>query len=270
MLKYMSDRNVLRRLQNALTRGEAFSITSAQALVIKPTSDDTGAVHFGTGTEDLDVKIFVGANTDFALFDVGNGQLTLDSMELQMGDADKIEFGDGVDLTMAWDGTDFDVLAAADDSVIKFGNGTNSFDIWLFGQASGEYLLWDASDNKLISTGNAFVAKKVTALTSNTVLSTAQMGGIITNRGTSGALNHTLPAITSPYLGAWFQYFGVADQTQTFTADPADTLIAFNDATADSIAFSTAGEKIGAHATFVCDGTSWIVADVKGAATVAT
>jgi hypothetical protein len=46
---------------------------------------------------------------------------------------------------MQWDGTDFDITAAADDSVIKLGNGTNSFDVWTYGNTANVYMLWDAS-----------------------------------------------------------------------------------------------------------------------------
>jgi len=143
----MASRNVLRLLTSALKQGDKLDLASGDTISFLPIADDTGTLAFGDGTNDMDVKIYVGASTDFALFDVGNGQLTLDSMELQMGDSDEIEFGDGVDVTMAWDGTDFDVLAAADDSVIKFGTGTNSFDVWVYGNIATSYLLWDASQD---------------------------------------------------------------------------------------------------------------------------
>lgn len=47
------------------------------ALEFLPVSDDTGAINFGDGTTDLDVKIFLGSSTVYALFDVGNARVDL-------------------------------------------------------------------------------------------------------------------------------------------------------------------------------------------------
>lgn len=68
-------------------------------------------------------------------------------------DSDVLSFGIGEDVQVRWDGTDLDILAAADDSVIKFGNGTKSFDVWLYGDTASDYLLWDASANELSLNG---------------------------------------------------------------------------------------------------------------------
>jgi hypothetical protein len=115
-----------------------------------------------------------------------------------------------------------------------------------------------------------FIGKKVTALAANATLNNTHFGGLITNRGASGAITLTLPDASAAFRGAWFEYFGVADQTITFTATTVDTLVSFNDAAVDSVAFSTSGEKIGARADFVCDGTSWIVSQVRGTLTASS
>ncbi len=52
------------------------------ALEILPVADDTGAVNIGDGTTDLDVKAFLGAATQYALFDVGNIRLDLHNVQL--------------------------------------------------------------------------------------------------------------------------------------------------------------------------------------------
>jgi len=81
----------------------------------------------------------------------------IDSVSLRFGtgsDADDATVGD---VAMAWDGTDFDITAAADDSVFKFGNGTNSFDIWLYGNTASDYILWDASANVLQPVGGGII-----------------------------------------------------------------------------------------------------------------
>jgi len=45
----------------------------------------------------------------------------------------------------------------------------------------------------------------------------------------------------------------------TITSGTADKMTAFNDLTADSIAFSTASEKIGGAVIVIADGTGWLV-----------
>lgn len=62
------------------------------------------------------------------------------------------------------------------------------------------------------------------------------------NVGASGAVIFTLPALANGY------YFGFrvqADQTITVASNEGDNMIAFNDASADSVAFSTSGQKMG-------------------------
>lgn len=74
---------------------------------------------------------------------------------LKLPDNGVLHFGtlagaDGAgDLYMRWDGTDFDILPAANNSIIKIGNGTLSCDVWLYGSAAASYLSWDASANDL-------------------------------------------------------------------------------------------------------------------------
>lgn len=84
-------------------------------------------------------------------------------------------------------------------------------------------------------------------------------GTIFTNRGAAGAVIWTLPAPVPRLAGCTYEFLGVAGQNQTIRTATVDTLIGKNDLTADSVAMSTAGELIGAHARAVCDGTSWVV-----------
>lgn len=46
-------------------------------LVITPAVDDTGAIHIGNGTLDMDVRIHLGTTTDYLEFDVGTKALEL-------------------------------------------------------------------------------------------------------------------------------------------------------------------------------------------------
>lgn len=96
-------------------------------------------------------------------------------------------------------------------------------------------------DDDLI--GNDFAGlKRVIAKTADYSVLEADNGTLFTNEGASGAVNFTLPSARPGYH---FMFAVVADQTVTITATPVDSLVAFNDAAADSIAFSTAAEKVG-------------------------
>ena len=99
----------------------------------------------------------------------------------------------------------------------------------------------------------AYVKRYVTKTDDYTVKST-ESGTFFNNAGATKAIVFTLPAIST---GPWhFEFFVAADQSVTVTAGTADTLMTFNDLAADSIAFSTASEKIGGRILIDCDGTS--------------
>lgn len=62
-------------------------------------------------------------------------------------------------------------------------------------------------------------------------------------RGAVGAVNFTLPTLAR---GLRYRFFNEADQNMTVTSVVADTIVGPNDLALDSVAFSTAGDKIGA------------------------
>ena len=98
--------------------------------------------------------------------------------------------------------------------------------------------------------------KDVVAKTANYTVTTADVDTLFTNRGAAGAVTFTLPA--NARKGLRFGFFIVADQNVTVTAGTADTMVVFNDNAADSIAFSTASEKVGAMIEVIGDGTGWL------------
>lgn len=97
----------------------------------------------------------------------------------------------------------------------------------------------------------------VMAKTASYTVTDADWGSLITNRGASGAVTITLPAPTTTQTGVWVDLFQVAGQNLVITAGT-DLITTFNDATATSITYSTAGELIGNGARFVNDGTTWL------------
>lgn len=78
------------------------------------------------------------------------------------------------------------------------------------------------------------------------------------NVGATGAITFTLPAIANGYL---FGFRVQADQTITVSSAEGANIVAFNNAVASSVAFSTGSQKIGGMVYFYSNpaGTKWLV-----------
>lgn len=95
------------------------------------------------------------------------------------------------------------------------------------------------------------------SVTSARTLTKFDSGVIFHTAGATAAVAITLPAIADgPF---YFLIISGADVDLTVTAHTADTAITFADVAADSVAFSTSGEKIGGAVEVFCDGTSLYV-----------
>ena len=72
--------------------------------------------------------------------------------------------------------------------------------------------------------------------------------------GATTDITFTLPAISDgPFI---FFFVNIADFELLVASAAADTLVTFNDAQADSVAFTTASEQIGGFVIVGCDGTT--------------
>lgn len=65
-------------------------------------------------------------------------------------DSVKAAFGNDADITMAWDGTDFDVLQATVNSSIKLGVSGAGIDVVFYGDTAGANMTWDQSADALV------------------------------------------------------------------------------------------------------------------------
>jgi hypothetical protein len=111
-------------------------------------------------------------------------------------------------------------------------------------------------------------AVEVPKTTSYTVVA-ADAGKLFTTTGAGGAVVFTLPTIAAG-LGP-FEFLNTVDQSMTIaSAGSLDNILTFNDLAADSIAFSTAGNKIGARARLRANaaGTLWYAEILGGAHTL--
>lgn len=99
--------------------------------------------------------------------------------------------------------------------------------------------------------------RRVVAKTAAYTCTVGDCGTIFTNRGDGDAITFTLPAAADS-AGVWYEFIAVADYAMTI-AGTAGELVTFNDAAANSVAYSTGSEIIGGALRAVCDGTSWLI-----------
>ena len=90
--------------------------------------------------------------------------------------------------------------------------------------------------------GNRFPYNYITAKTADYQVVAADNGSVFTNQGAAGSVNFTLPTTIAAGFGA--RFLVEANQTVTVTA-PSGKLVAYNNAAATSVAFSTGSQKVG-------------------------
>lgn len=97
---------------------------------------------------------------------------------------------------------------------------------------------------------------KITNIAASYTVVPDDNGSLIT---VSAAATITLPAPADAYKGMWVKIVNLTDTDLTIASGTADTLVTLADAAADTVAFSTISEKIGAAVEAVCDGSLWIL-----------
>lgn len=115
-----------------------------------------------------------------------------------------------------------------------------------------------------------FPWRREIAKTADYTVTAADNGTLFTTFGASGAVAFTLPTLAR---GLYFGFSAQANQNLTVaSAGSADDIIAFNDLSADSVAFSTASEKIGGLFRVYANvaATKWIVENVSAGANTVT
>ena len=83
-----------------------------------------------------------------------------------------------------------------------------------------------------------------------------ETGTLFTTIGATADVNFTLPTAAD---GLEFWFINSVDVELMVTSAPADKMIVFNDAAADTIAFTDASKQIGSGVVCISDGTYWHV-----------
>ena len=136
-------------------------------------------------------------------------------------------------------------------------------------QAGDFLVMTDSDDNEefvVAATGvlQKFKVRVQTKTTDYTCLE-SDSGSFFTNYGATVDTTFTLPATADMVAGEFFVFMSAVNAIEFKVAGgTADTLVAFNDAAADSVAFSTSGEYIGGWIMAVCDGSRWHVSALLG------
>lgn len=112
--------------------------------------------------------------------------------------------------------------------------------------------------------------RHVVAKTADYTVSAGDFGTLFTTTGASGAIVFTLPTPTSA-SGEWVEFMNTVNQNMTVKTGAAGLMVTYNDATASSVAVSTANQKIGSGFRMISDGSKWVAFTIQasgGAGTV--
>jgi hypothetical protein len=111
--------------------------------------------------------------------------------------------------------------------------------------------------------------RNVVAKTAAYTLSTGDFGTLFTTTGATQAIVFTLPSPTSA-SGEWAEFMNTVGQNMTVKTGAAGLMVTYNDATASSVAVSTANNLIGTGFRMVSDGTKWIAFTMQASGAAAT
>ena len=227
---------------------------------------DDDVFKIGNGTESIDVIWYGNTASNTVTYDASADQVIFEAIDLRLNDDDNLLLGDSSDVSLYWtSGGGLKMAAAADDSVFEIGISAatqKSFDVKIYGQAANgaDFFLFDASASTLswsgaaqLNLGRSIQAKIQNKTASYTVVA-ADSGSIFTNAGDADDIEYTLPALAT---GLHFWFCQDTDNELKVTSPEGNNIVAYNDATATSIAYTTASEQIGAVVYFFCDGTVW-------------
>ncbi|GAG14814.1 unnamed protein product, partial [marine sediment metagenome] len=132
-----------------------FTISSdGTALLIAEVAAAGKQVLIGVDDEGLDMKWYGATASSYMLWDASGDQLLLDAATIAMGDGDAILLGDTLgtgDFSISSTSAVLSIAqVAAGTGTISIGVDNKGIDISIFGETSGDLILFDQSDDRLI------------------------------------------------------------------------------------------------------------------------
>lgn len=269
----MSARNILRLFAAAFKSNDRIDFASGEKLKFIPAVNDQGSIEIGDGTRSMDLKVFLGSASNFVQFDAStntvivNAALNTNSAVTLSGDisannvtATTLVSAPAVNATTLLTAVNAAVTNTVTTATINASGTVTANNVTI------NTLVTAAAINTtgvITPSGNSYWAYKLpAALTANTTLNASHFGALV--QASTGALVLTLPTAAAGNAGAWVKVVNIVDQDLTVSPATADTLIALNDATADSIKANTANTRLGATATFISTGTKWLATPEYG------
>lgn len=186
--------------------------------------------------------------------------VTTDSADkIRLADNIKLSFGDGDDITVAWDNTDLDILQATANSSIKWGIDGAGIDQVYYGDTASAAATWDQSDDSLIFSGVAKAKFQTIAAATGTAIPVTHSGSFPITQ--NGAETNTLAIPT--YLGQWLNIFVDTDTSGARVITSAQRI---NQAGNTIITLTEVGDFIKLEAITIAGALRWQVVSNDGAA----
>lgn len=109
--------------------------------------------------------------------------------------------------------------------------------------------------------GNDYISHRLNVLakTANYTVVASESGTLYTNRGATGTVTFTLPAVDSTWAGVYYYFICAAAQRMDLSAATAGQMVSFNDVACNTLSWQTASEILGGGFLVICDGTSWLI-----------
>lgn len=209
----------------------------------------------GTPT-DVAVELASGAVEEFG--GILPAVYTTQTSQLDLADSQNLAFGDADDITMGWDGTDFDVLQATANSSIKWGVDGAGIDHVFYGDTASAAVTWDQSADKLIFSGVAKLQLQTIAAATGTAIPVTHSGSFPITQ--NGAETNTLAIPT--FLGQTLTIFVDTDTSGARVITSAQRI---NQAANTIITLTEVGDFIKLEAITIGGALRWQVVANDGA-----
>ncbi len=171
----------------------------------------------------------------YALGNVGSGSTERIAVKVHwdprshwLEDQERLYFGDLFDVSIEWNETNLEMLPLVNDTgAFNIGNGTLSMDVQIFGNAAGNFMLWDSSLNTLAITTTHAAAANVLFILTTAEATAGQTNGFVsvitsTGDGKSGTVAANLYVVeegnTEYVYGAYVGFAAIANKTITQAA----------------------------------------------------